>query len=396
MRTIGIGSKLRDRPRTLCGDGAPTLIIGSVGTSRSADSLEAELEKVRAAAHTGAHVVTDHSFYGDIPAFHKAIAEHVDVLLSTVACYEFAAAHERRQWRQVDPGLPIEMLRAQLDRGVDLVTLHASLRKADVLAAKDSARTIPTTSKGGGIMSSYMRSTGRENPYFERFDAVLDLFRSRGAALSLGTTFRSATVVDGWDSDMATEIAVMGDLVRRAHEAGVPVMVEGLGHADIGAIPTYIRLTKIKCAGAPYRILPMATDRALGYDHISGAIATAVAVANGADAVTAMSRAEHIGLPTLADMEEGLIATKVAAAAGELLKVGDFAAEHQMSRTRWAHGCKGDWTTAVHPDGAERALAERGRLNDQLIKCGMCGDFCGIASGIATVKLSARKPETHR
>jgi phosphomethylpyrimidine synthase len=194
---------------------------------------------------------------------------------------------------------------------------------------------------------------------------------------------------------MAEEIKAQGELVKRAHEAGVPVMIEGFGHADIGSIPTYIRLTKAICRGAPYRILPMCTDRALGFDHISGAIATATAVSFGADAVTAMSRAEHIGLPNEEDLEEAIVATRIAVAAGELVKLGEISSELQMSRTRWAQGCKGDWTTAIYPRGAELALAERGRLGDQLIQCGMCGDFCGIASGLATVASAKRKPRTH-
>jgi phosphomethylpyrimidine synthase len=372
------------------------MIIGSVGTSAEADSIDAELEKVILAERLGATAVTDHSFYGDIPGFHRAIVDRCDVLLSTVTCYEFAAHYEKRQWRQVEPELPIDILRDQLDRGVDLVTVHATPRRSDVFGTRDSRRVIPTTSKGGGIISSYIRATGRENPYYEYFDKVLDLLGSRGATLSLGNTFRAASVVDGWDRHMAAEIAAQGSLVRRAHQARVPVMVEGFGHADIGSIPTYIRLTKALCHGAPYRILPMCTDRALGFDHISGAIATATAVSSGADAVTAMSRAEHIGLPDADDLEEAIIATRVAATAGELVKLGEVTSELQMSRTRWTNGCKGDWTTAIYPRGAEEALKSRGRLGDQLIQCGMCGDFCGIASGLATVKSARRKPRTHQ
>jgi phosphomethylpyrimidine synthase len=396
LDTIHIGSDRRDRPKTACGAGAPTVIIGSVGTSNDSDSIEAELAKVERAQELGATAVTDHSFYGDIAGFHRAIADHCDVILSVVTCYAFAAHYEKRQWRNVSPELPAEILRDQLERGVDMVTVHATPRRVDVLNARDSKRVIPTTSKGGGIISSYIRATGRENPYYEYYDTVLNLLRSYGATLSLGNTFRAASVVDGWDRHMAQEIHAQGELVKRAQQAGVPVMVEGFGHADLAAIPTYIRLTKAICHGAPYRILPMSTDRALGYDHISGAIATATAVSFGADAVSAMSRAEHIGLPSTEDLEEALIATRIAATAGELVKLGDTAAEHQMSRTRWAQGCKGDWTTAVYPRGAELALHERGRLNDQLIQCGMCGDFCGIASGLATVASANRKPRTHQ
>ena len=387
MNAIDIGNNRRRRNKIACGQGAPTLIIASIGTSNPHDPVAVEVDKCRKAAKLGAHVVTDHSFYGDIAQLHRAIADDVDVGLSTVSCYEFAAKHQKREWRKVSQETPINILAEQVDRGADLVTIHASLRREDVAYVDQNDRLIPTTSKGGGIIANYMRRTGRENPYFEYFDEVLRIFAGTGAAISLGTTFRAATVCDTWDRLMLSETRQMGELVKRALDAEVPIMIEGFGHASIQAIPTYIRLAKLYCHNAPYRVLPMATDRALGYDHISGAIAAAVAVANGANAVTAMSRAEHIGLPNMIDMEEAIIATKIAAASGELVTLGDFSSEKQMSRTRWAQGCKGDWTVAIHPSGAEAALEQRGRLHDQLIQCSMCGDFCGINAGIATVKL---------
>jgi phosphomethylpyrimidine synthase len=387
MKLIDIGNNSRGRTKMRCGEGAPTLIIASVGTSSTGDPVSVEVRKSIRAAELGAHVVTDHSFYGDINELQRAIAADADVGLSTVACYEFAAKYQKREWRKVSPQTPIDLLQAQIERGVDLVTIHASLLRSDVANVDQNDRLIPTTSKGGGIVANYIRMTGRENPYYEYFDDVLRILAGTGAAISLGTTFRTATVCDTWDKLLLGETRNMGELVRRAIEAKVPIMVEGFGHAAINSIPTYIRLAKLYCADAPYRVLPMATDRALGFDHISGAIAAAVAVANGANAVTAMSRAEHIGLPDMADMEEAIIATKIAAACGELGTIADFDPERQMSRTRWAQGCKGDWTVAIHPAGAEEALERRGRLNDQLIQCSMCGDFCGINAGIATVKL---------
>lgn len=388
---LEFGNNRRPRAKMLCGDGAPTLIIASIGTSSAGDPTSIEVQKCMRAAELGAHVVTDHSFYGDIEALHRAIAEDADVGLSTVTCYEFAAKCQKREWHHISRRTPIDILAEQLERGVDLVTIHASLLRNDVAHVDQNDRLIPTTSKGGGIVANYIRTTGNENPYYEYFDDILDLFVGSGAAISLGTTFRTATVCDNWDQLMLNETQRMGELVSRAINAGVPIMVEGFGHAAIQSIPTYIRLAKLHCSGAPYRVLPMATDRALGFDHISGAIAAAVAVANGANAVTAMSRAEHIGLPDAKEMEEAIISAKIAAACGELATIGDFSGERQMSRTRWAQGCKGDWTVAVHPAGAEEALARKDRLNDQLIQCGMCGDFCGINAGIATVRLGPTK-----
>lgn len=387
MSRIEIGSKSRGRPKVPCGDNAPTVVIASIGTSSREDPTGVEVEKARAAAGLGAHAVTDHSFYGDIPDIHKALVEGVDALISTVGCYEFAARYQKRDWKATSPRAAIDILAEQVDRGVDMITVHASLTRDDVAFVDRNDRLIPSTSKGGSIVSNYMRTSKRENPYYEYFDDLLAIFAPAGVTLSLGTTFRAASVCDGWDRLMLSETRRMGELVRRATSAGVAVMIEGLGHASISAIPTYIQLAKSYCDGAPYRILPMATDRALGYDHISGAIATANAVMGGADAVTAMSRAEHIGLPNKEDMEEAITATKVAVACGELGRNQHLAEEQQMSRTRWAQGCKGDWTVAIHPAGAEQALEARGRLDDQRIQCSMCGDYCGITGGRATVAL---------
>ena len=384
---IVIGNPIRNRGTIGCGPSHPTLIIASIGTSGSRDRIDEELSKAQSACEIGAGAVTDHSFYGDIDKLHRSLVSRVDALVSTVACYEFAAVHQKRDWVDLDPHEPIRMLEQQVRRGLDLITVHASLSRADIAHVDENNRLIPTTSKGGGIISNYMRTTRRENPYLEYFDDVLQLFAAHGVALSLGTTFRSASVCDKWDRLLAQETAMMGKLVERARAAGVPVMVEGFGHAAVEEIPTLIALANMHTAGAPYRVLPMATDRGLGFDHISGAVATSVAVAHGAAAVTAMSRAEHIGLPNDADLKEAIISARIGAACGELTKLRDYEPDRQMSRTRWAQGCKGDWSQAVYPVGAEEALRTRGRLNDQLIQCGMCGDFCGINAGIASVKL---------
>lgn len=371
----------------VCGNGATTLVIASVGTSGKQDLLAAELEKVRAAQSAAAAVATDHSFYGDIGSFHRAVAEEVDIGLSVVSCYEFAARWKKRDWASISQDAAIDLLAEQVSRGVDLFTIHASLTREDCASVDQNHRLIPTTSKGGGIIANYIRSTGRENPYFEKFDEVLEVLKAHGTGLSLGTTFRAASVVDQWDGLMQQELSRMGGLAARAQDAGVPVMIEGFGHASLESIPTYIALGHLYCPGAPYRILPMSTDRGLGFDHISGAIATAVAVANGASAVTAMSRAEHVGLPDINDMIEAIEATRVAVVAGELMSKRNFTDEIQMSRTRWLQGCKGDWTVAANPRGAERALESSGRLEDQRIQCSMCGDYCGINAGIAAVNL---------
>jgi len=231
-----------------------------------------------------------------------------------------------------------------------------------------------------------MRLTGRENPYYTQFDELLEIFEEYDVTLSLGTSFRTATVCDSWDTLLASEVETMSELSERALNHGVNVMVEGMGHVPIDEIPSHVEMTKRMCHDVPYRVLPMSTDIALGYDHISGAIGAAVAVGAGADAVTAISRAEHIALPNKEDLEEAIIAAKIGSHAGELAQLGDFSRDYQMSRTRWEQGCKGDWTVAIDSEYAEEALRKRGRLDDQLVQCDMCGDHCGIVAGNVTTE----------
>ncbi len=373
------------RPRS-CGAGCRTLILASIGTSTQADSPRTEFDKARVAEQAGADVVTDHSFCGNIAGFHARLVAEMGTLVSTVTCYELAARSSSRPFRECPPDAALDLLEEQARRGMDIITVHASLRHAHLALLEDCGRVIPMTSKGGGIVAAYMRNRDAENPYYEQFDRVLDICAREGVTLSLGTSFRPATVCDRHDRLLAVELETMGELAARAVRRGVRVMVEGIGHAAIDEIPLHVQQAKSACGGVPYRVLPMCTDVALGFDHISGAIAGAVAVAAGADAITCMSRAEHVGLPTIDDLKEAVIATRVAAHSGELVKLRDFSRDLQMSRTRWECGCKGDWTAAIDPQVARDALAAHGRLDDQMIQCAMCGAYCGIAAAVASAR----------
>lgn len=386
MQSFEIRNKLRNVEPRICGEGQKTLIMGSVGSSIEHHSLEIEMRKAKAAQSVGADAVTDHSFYGDIASFHSELVKKLKILASTVGCYEFASRHRKDKFRNVGNDEAILILKEQAKRGIDLITVHASFKHDHLSLIHKSNRIIPTSSKGGGIVSSYMLSTGKENPYYQYFDDILDIFLKYNVTLSLGTSFRPATVCDDWDELIEAEVSTMKKLVARALDCGVKVMIEGLGHVSIDRIPHFIKKTKSLCFNVPYRVLPIATDIALGFDHISGAIAGAIAVASGADAITCMSRAEHIGLPNIKELKEAIISARIAAHCGELAKLQDFSLDKQMSISRWKKGCKGDWSVTIYPEGAKNALKSKGRLADQLLQCSMCGFNCGIASGIASSK----------
>lgn len=385
---IEIGSNLRgDKQSRFCGVGHETLIIASIGSSQEQDSLDIEFRKALIAQKEGAHVVTDHSFYGDLASFHIKLVNELDILVSTVACYEFGSRYQLANWENINGINAIDILENQAKRGIDMITVHATLKEEQLSYLNShNWRIIPTTSKGGGIVSNFMKTAKTENPFYKYFNEILEIFKKYNVTLSLGTVFRTATVCDKWDNLLQIELEVMQELVKRAIDMGVNVMIEGLGHADLESIPTLIKIAKSYCYGVPYRILPMATDIAMGFDHISGAIATSQAVLHGANAVTCISRAEHIGLPTEAELEEAIIATKIAAHCAELPKLGDYSKDRTISLARWRKGCKSDWRSALFPNHAKAALYNKGFNDDGKLECGMCGDFCGINAGNDMVK----------
>lgn len=386
QKQISIGSSQRkSREIIKCGEGCRTLIIASIGTSRETDSLDEEIRKANIAQELSVDVITDHSFYGDLASYHTELVKTLDAAISTVGCYEFGAKYQSKHWEGVRGIDAIRVLEEQAERGIDMITIHASLKAEHMsLLRSNNSRIIPRTSKGGGIVNSFMRTHKTENPYYKYFNNILTIFKKYNITLSLGTVFRTASVCDKWDNLLQVELNTMQELVKRSLTEGVNVMIEGFGHADLASIPTLIKLAKSQCYNVPYRILPMATDAALGFDHISGAIATSQAVLHGANAVTCISRAEHIGLPNKSELEEAIIATKIAAHCAEIVTLDNFDCDRMISLARWRKGCKSDWKAALFPKHAKEALSQKGFHDNKKAECSMCGNFCGIAAGKMT------------
>jgi phosphomethylpyrimidine synthase len=388
-----IGNKIRQRPTIGCGASYPTLISGSIGTAQDTDNIKTEMTKAKLAQAMGVHIIADNSFYGDINEYHRALTGNIDAYIATVASYEYAI--RLNSTVGLTPSkksrLALKILEEQVMRGIDIITIHASVLKNHILMLEKSKRIIPTTSKGGCIISNFMTESENENPYYEFYDEILKIFKQYNVTISLGSTFRPATICDTFDNLLIEELTVMGELVERANNAQVPIMIEGLGHSTINNIPTHIRIAKTLCHDAPYRMLPMATDIAFGYDHISAAIAAAVGVASGVNIVTCVSRAEHVGLPSLHDIEEAIITCKIAVHCGEIsLSEAKQTRDRQMSITRWKYGCKGDLSSTIYPNGAEEALKRYNQMKDQEIRCSMCGEFCGIANGKKLTSLKVK------
>lgn len=383
MNVIQFGNNNNSLGNLCTGEKQKTLIIAGIGTSENAGSLEFELKKAQSALGAGADMISDHSFFGDINSFHKKLIFELGARVSVVASYELSVRYKKEKWDKLDSNQILSLLEEQVARGIDIITIHATLTLDDLRLLKTSKRIIPMTSKGGGIIADYMSQTGEENPYWVFFDEILQLISGTGVAISLGTTFRPASVCDKWDFFSESEITKMGELVAKADSLNIPIIVEGLGHVSINEIEKIVKKTKLKCYNAPYRILSVSTDRAIGGDHVSGAIAAAIAVANGANMIQAISRKEHIGLPNIEDIVEAVTSARIAATVGELVSIGNYEMEQEMAKSRWQYGCHGNLDFSVIP---KSVLALTVNENERLKSCSMCGDYCGLGFAHSAIK----------
>lgn len=374
-----IGGSIRGvTPVPIGGDSPPVLFV-HVGITREfaaqeelAAAIEAEREKIARAVALGAHAVCDVSLNSHGEAIHTALMEGLGVPFGVVSIYE---TYVRTSRSQVLPTAEevVADVRRQILRGADLVTLHATVFRHDRGLLEASRRVIPTTSRGGALMLDLLEKCQYENPYYEFFDQILSMCAQYSVAVSLAPTYRPASVADAAEDDTLhlMELGRMSGLVKRARAAGVTIMIEGIGHAALSDIPRLISAARSLCPGAAYRVMPVSTDVAIGYDHISSAIAAAAAVQYGADSITCVTRKEHIGIPALQDTEEGVIAARIAAHSGYIARTGDMSRDIQMSKSRKREGCLGDPAAALFPAQVRRELSGQ-------IGCTMCGEFCPL------------------
>lgn len=377
MENIFIKNRLRKINGRYCGTDYKTFVIGSIGTSSTNGEFDEEYKKVSVAEELKIDCLTDHSFFGNIREFHLDLTKNSKLLISYVSCYEFQSTFGSNNYSGFSLNKLIEMFEDQAKRGLDVITLHSAILKDHLKILGDTKRLIPMTSKGGTIIAKYIKETNMENPFKLAFDKILKICKNYNVTLSLGTSFRTASVCDEWDVLLDIELEEMRKQVEKSIDEGVNTMIEGIGHATLEKIPQYIAKAKKMCYNVPYRTLAVATDIALGYDHIASAIANANAVAFGADAITCITRAEHIGLPSLNDFKEGLITSKIAAHIGELVKLKDLSIDKEMSLKRWQFGCKGDWRLSPYPKGSFEELLKR-NYDTSTIECSMCEQNCGI------------------
>lgn len=374
-------NKLRNFPARGIGAGLKTKVNANIGTSASHVSLPEELDKLRTAEETGADAVMDLSTGGNIDKILSAIIADSSVMIGTVPIYR-SISHLFSEGLAT-ANLTGEMIFADIEeeakRGVDFMTVHCGVTKSTLEVLGGCKRVMGMVSRGGSLMAEWMTLHGQENPLYEHFDRLLEIARQYEITLSLGDGLRPGAICDAEDRAQIAELTVLGGLVEKARAAGVQAMVEGPGHVPLGKIAGDMKLQKSLCKGAPYYVLgPLPTDIAPGYDHIVGAVGGAIAAANGADFLCYVTPAEHLGLPTVQDVYDGVIASRIAAHIGDLEKgiPGAWEKDVGMSSARKGFRWEDMFHLAIDPAKARRV---RGLTEDKDRDfCTMCGELCAI------------------
>ncbi|MBE0712343.1 MAG: phosphomethylpyrimidine synthase ThiC [Candidatus Aminicenantes bacterium] len=362
------------------GKGLRTKVNVNLGTSRDFPHLADELRKVKISLAYGADALMDLSTGGDLRKIRKTILARSPIPLGTVPIYQAAVKAIDSHATIIDMTEEdlFEAIESQAREGVDFMTVHCGLTMKAIDRLKQQGRVADVVSRGGAFHLAWMLHNGRENPFYARFDRLLEIARRFEVTLSLGDGLRPGSILDATDRPQIEELLTLGELVQRAREAGVQVMVEGPGHVPLDQVEMNMRLEKRVCQGAPFYVLgPLVTDIAPGYDHIVSAIGGAVAAAAGADFLCYVTPAEHLGLPTDDDVREGLIASRIAAHAADIVKGVPGAIERDLELARARKRL--DWETqrklAIDP---VKFAAVRKRRKSKSKACSMCGDFCAM------------------
>ena len=356
------------------GKGVRVKINANIGTSPHDINLEKEQAKLNAALEYGAHAVMDLSTGGDLDAIRRLLLAQCPAPFGTVPIYQLMTQVQSLEEVKADDLL--EMVRHHARQGVDFVTVHCGITRAALPLLKK--RITGVVSRGGAFLTAWMRRFGRENPLYEKYDQLLEIAREYDITLSLGDGLRPGCLADATDKAQLHELKILGELTRRAWAQGVQVMVEGPGHLPLHHIKKNVRLQQKYCHGAPFYVLgPLVTDVASGYDHIAGAIGGALAASLGASFLCYVTPAEHLKLPEVEDVIDGVVASRIAAHAADLALGFPGAADWDLAMSKARRAL--DWDTqlklSVNPTKALRYREQSQAKEDQ---CTMCGRFCAM------------------
>lgn len=370
-----------ERPCAI-GKGLRTKVNVNIGTSKDRPYVEEELKKLEIALKYGADTVMDLSTGGDLDEIRKVIRANCPIPLGTVPIYQAAIEAVEKHHKSIVEMTVDEMFKViekQAEDGVDFMTIHCGLTKAGIERLKIKPRVLGVVSRGGSFLVEWMVYNQKENPFYEHFDKLLEIAFEYDITLSLGDGLRPGCIADATDGAQIHELMILGELTLRAWEKGVQVMIEGPGHVPLDQIETNIKLQKRLCHGAPFYVLgPLPTDIAPGYDHLVGAIGGALAAYYGADFLCYLTPAEHLRLPTLEDVKEGLIASKIAAHVADLAKgiKGAWEWDLAMAKARAELDWEKQISLSIDQEKARRYRLEGGVSKSQA--CTMCGPYCAI------------------
>ena len=363
------------------GEGLRTKTNANLGTSQDDTSIDKELEKAKVAAAAGADALMDLSTGGPIDEIRAAIIAETDLCIGSVPLYQAACDAVNTQGKPIVDMTVDDIfagVKKHLDDGVDFITVHCGVTRETVARMDQEGRLMEVVSRGGSFTVGWMDYNDAENPLYEFYDRLLEMVRPYDAVLSLGDGFRPGCLADATDRAQIQELLILGELTQRAQDAGIQVMIEGPGHMPLDQIEANIKLQKRLCHGAPFYVLgPLVTDIAPGYDHITAAIGGTIAAAAGADFLCYVTPSEHLRLPTVEDVHEGVMAVRLAAHAADIVKgvPGAIEKDNAMSLHRKNLDWEGQYSVALDPEKARRWRDESG-VDESHGACTMCGSLC--------------------
>ncbi|NLY43423.1 MAG: phosphomethylpyrimidine synthase ThiC [Clostridiaceae bacterium] len=360
------------------GLGLRTKINANLGISKDCCNIDLEMEKVLKALELRAEAIMDLSSYGKTQEFRRKLIDVSTAMVGTVPVYDAVGFYEK-ELKDITEQEFLDVVEKHAQDGVDFMTIHAGINRNTSERFKNNKRLTHIVSRGGSLIFAWMELNGKENPFYEHFDELLDICERYDVTLSLGDACRPGSIHDSTDASQIEELIVLGELTKKAWERNVQVMIEGPGHMALNEIAGNVMLEKKLCHGAPFYVLgPIVTDVAPGYDHITSAIGGAIAAANGADFLCYVTPAEHLRLPTLDDMKEGIIAAKIAAHAADIAKGIRGAREWDDKMTEARANL--DWNRmfelALDPEKAKRYRQESRPEHED--SCTMCGRMCSM------------------
>ncbi|MFA4993342.1 MAG: phosphomethylpyrimidine synthase ThiC [Candidatus Omnitrophota bacterium] len=358
-----------------------TKVNANIGTSTDESRISDEIEKLKTAIKHGADALMDLSVGGNLGKTRREILKYSSIPLGTVPVYEVAVRAQKKNNNFIKFTVSdiMDVLIEQARQGVDFFTIHCGVTRRSLKALEKQKRLMGLVSRGGAIIANWIEYHNKENPFYEYFDQILDIANEYDVTLSLGDGLRPGSILDATDKAQIMELKILGGLAKRARARGVQVMIEGPGHVPLDQIKKNILLEKEYCHGAPFYVLgPLVTDIAPGYDHITSAIGGALAASFGADFLCYVTPAEHLRHPTVNDVREGVIASRIAAHAGDLVKrrKSTIGWDKDISAARKARNWKKQIQLSIDPDKArEFRLSSKPKLDDV---CTMCGKYCSI------------------